>query len=935
MAASRVFDEIYTLKSTLGKGGMAVVMLAEVDLNRFNYSTLYAYTQIQASTHVERRQQAEDLAASLRDKPLDPATMRTILEAQKIPIPGTEVAIKLATRDGDLPRFAGEWKNLLCLSHPNLIEVYGGAAFRGQPYYVMEVLKNLIPPKRVRTELSIGARLGVIIQAGRGLQFLHDNGIIHRDIKPSNLPTCEVAPGEYHTKVTDLGLSKNLEENLGLTQPDMVLGSPAYMSPEQISSPSEVDHRADIYSLGASLYELLTGRRPYADKENPYDIIMAIGTQVKPDAPEDIVPGLPSPLQNMIETAMAHDVADRYRTVEALVDDLEVYLGEESPERLAAISYPPTRMGRSDAGLGKGRYRFEEMLTQEEEPEAPQAPMVHARAAENLDACTMVVMNRKHAQHALFNRCADELGMNYQACLSPQEAEQHLLQEAVDVAVFPYQRRDQSLIRLCALARKREVPFLLHGDRFSRTDILVASRLGSACVMLNPVKEEDFRKKVKAILSGAGAPVPEKQRRLTTVLFKGKKSPAERARQVAKNAHNLLVLPYAATKVISICNEPNSSAEMLAEPIRSDPAIAALVLRRSNSAALGGSQKITTIRDAVVRIGRRETRQLALTVAVYKLFDRKEKSFGFNRYMYWIHALGAAVTSRVLAERVAGVEVEDAFLGGLLHDLGKIIFDDHMNEEYRGVIQRAGTEGVKVAAAEKEVFAMDHAFLGARVGENWKLPRMIVESIEDHHKWKPAEDRRINDLSLAEITTIANSVTKAVGVGHSGDFYVDDLGFTADEWKHLLGWLEVIPDVCKRIRKEICEFAELLGINAKEAGLSSAIQDRNKTVRIIPDGMGVMLAFFFAARGYRIRFITWDELGEDKQDAACDGRFMPMEMMEKVLDAEFTWQRHLFVIGSEIRGAPKHSVHCLADATDLFALEQLRQEVYEETHGNG
>ncbi|MHC4873061.1 MAG: hypothetical protein ACYTFY_14555, partial [Planctomycetota bacterium] len=110
--ADTVIDGVFKLIKKLGSGSMASVMLAEADLEKFDYTTLFAYTQVQAQTHVDKRKQAEELAETLRGKPLDAETMRTILDAQNIPIPGKKVAIKIATQEGYLPRFEGEWKNL-------------------------------------------------------------------------------------------------------------------------------------------------------------------------------------------------------------------------------------------------------------------------------------------------------------------------------------------------------------------------------------------------------------------------------------------------------------------------------------------------------------------------------------------------------------------------------------------------------------------------------------------------------------------------------------------------------------------------------------------------------------------------------------------------------------------------------------------------------
>jgi len=353
-------DGIYTLKEKVGQGGMAEVWLAEVDLDRFDYTTLYAYTQVQGETHLERRRKAEELARELADKELDLGTVRTILETQRIPVPGETVAVKIGVGQADLQRFEAEWKNLLCLSHENVIEVYGGGIHEDRPYYAMEYLENLVSPKRIKEEYSLRDKLGVIVQGGRGLAYLHGNGLIHRDVKPDNLVTCEVEPGQHVTKVTDLGLGKNVGDDLGLTMTNQIMGTPYYMSPEQITSTRDVDFRADTYSLGASLYELVTGYRPYHNKSTVYEIIASVAKGETPIPPNEHMPDLPGPLGGIIDCAMAVDATKRYQQVDDLTADLETYLEEEDPEVTAAV-LPVAAAAMAAGKAGSRSYIFDKI----------------------------------------------------------------------------------------------------------------------------------------------------------------------------------------------------------------------------------------------------------------------------------------------------------------------------------------------------------------------------------------------------------------------------------------------------------------------------------------------------------------------------------------------------------------------------------------------
>jgi len=157
-----VIEGVYALRERVGSGGFAEVRRADVDLERFDYTTLYAYTQVQGNTHIERRRRAEEFSRRLAEQDLDVATIRAILAAAGIPVPGDVVAVKIATLKlkGDLDRFEAEWKNLICLNHENVVKVYGGGTYQGLHYYAMEYIEAIVSPRE---------KLEIILQSARGL----------------------------------------------------------------------------------------------------------------------------------------------------------------------------------------------------------------------------------------------------------------------------------------------------------------------------------------------------------------------------------------------------------------------------------------------------------------------------------------------------------------------------------------------------------------------------------------------------------------------------------------------------------------------------------------------------------------------------------------------------------------------------------------------
>ncbi len=333
MPDENVIDGVYTLKSLIGQGGMAEVYLAKVDLDKFDYTMLYAYTQVQGENHVERRKNAAAFSQELAGQDLDVNTVRSILKAHKIPLPGETVAVKLAMPNASMERFEAEWRSLVCLHHENVIQVYGGGIHERRPYYAMELLSRILSQQEIQEGFSLDQKLEFAIQAAEGLRYLHANGIIHRDVKPDNLLACGREDGGFVVKVSDLGIAKGAAGTSGMTMSQAVMGTPCYMSPEQVRSSKHVDERADIYSLGATLYKLVTRTAPYQEKTSVYEIISAISNQEPPAPAGRLSPDLPTELADIIQCSMAFDLEHRYANMDEMLHDLRQYQKLQAGDR--------------------------------------------------------------------------------------------------------------------------------------------------------------------------------------------------------------------------------------------------------------------------------------------------------------------------------------------------------------------------------------------------------------------------------------------------------------------------------------------------------------------------------------------------------------------------------------------------------------------------
>lgn len=240
------------------------------------------------------------------------------------PVLDREVAIKLMltdfTEDTEQmrPRFYREARAAAKLNHRNIVTIFEFAEESNTPYIVMEFLRGTPLGARMRETppLSLDDKLNIVAQLCDGLTYAHDQGVVHRDVKPDNVFILE----DGSVKLLDFGIAKLTSSNL--TRQGDVLGSASYMSPEQVGGSDSVDGRADIFSTGVMLYELLTGHKPF-EAEAPTAVILKI-LKDDPTPIETHVQGLPPQLVSAVMRALAKDPDDRFPKADAFSRELQL-----------------------------------------------------------------------------------------------------------------------------------------------------------------------------------------------------------------------------------------------------------------------------------------------------------------------------------------------------------------------------------------------------------------------------------------------------------------------------------------------------------------------------------------------------------------------------------------------------------------------------------
>ncbi len=219
-------------------------------------------------------------------------------------------------------RFLAEAEAVARLQHPNVVQIHTIGEADGLPFFELEFLDGGSLDRRLDGTPWPARRAAELVESlARGVAEAHRQGIVHRDLKPGNV----LLAADGTPKVTDFGLAKSLAADSGLTRTDSIMGSPSYMAPEQAEGKTkDVGPLADVYALGAILYELLTGGPPFRGT-TALEIIDQV-KNTEPVPPSRLVPGLPRDVETIALKCLQKEPGKRYESATALAEDLKRFI---------------------------------------------------------------------------------------------------------------------------------------------------------------------------------------------------------------------------------------------------------------------------------------------------------------------------------------------------------------------------------------------------------------------------------------------------------------------------------------------------------------------------------------------------------------------------------------------------------------------------------
>ncbi len=256
-----------------------------------------------------------------------------------------------------------------------------------------------------------------------------------------------------------------------------------------------------------------------------------------------------------------------------------------------------------------------------------------------------------------------------------------------------------------------------------------------------------------------------------------KKIEQAKLNRIIRRVEDLPTLPRTVLRITELVNNPGTSARDLADVVVDDQVLTARLLRLVNSSFYGFPRKISTVTGAIVLLGFDAIRNLLLTTSILDLFSNKSRKTDFNREKLWDHSIGCAVGAKIIGSYLKYERVEELFVAGLLHDIGKIVEMLFLPKDFAQIVSIVEKENILLFSAEERVLGYTHADLGRLLAKKWSLPSKIESVIANHHQPDAADDFKLE----AAIIHLSDILCRALDLGSGGDSRIPALNKSAWE----------------------------------------------------------------------------------------------------------------------------------------------------------
>ncbi len=266
--------------------------------------------------------------------------------------------------------------------------------------------------------------------------------------------------------------------------------------------------------------------------------------------------------------------------------------------------------------------------------------------------------------------------------------------------------------------------------------------------------------------------------------------------KVIEKIDDLPTLPRTVLQITALVNDPKSSAKDLARVITDDQVLTVRLLKLVNSSFYGFPQRISTVTGAIVLLGFDAIRNLLLTTSVFDLFANRNRHKKQDQERFWDHSLGCAVGAKVIGNYLRHDKIEELFVSGLLHDIGKIVEMMFLPDKFSKIVAAVNRDNILMTTAENNVLGYNHAEVGKLLAEKWNLPVKLVQVIAHHHY----PDSAGSFAMEAAIVHLADIFCRALNMGYGGDHKIPPLDKLA--WERLKIPTDAIETILETMHRE-------------------------------------------------------------------------------------------------------------------------------------
>ena len=275
-------------------------------------------------------------------------------------------------------------------------------------------------------------------------------------------------------------------------------------------------------------------------------------------------------------------------------------------------------------------------------------------------------------------------------------------------------------------------------------------------------------------------------------------------KKIIAGIDDLPTLPRTVLKITELINDPKSSAQDLARIITDDQVLTARLLKLVNSSFYGFPQRISTVTNAIVLLGFDAIRSLLLTTSVFDLFAGRSRKRKQDQEKFWDHSLGCAVGAKVIGNFLRHDKIEELFVSGLLHDIGKIVEMLFLPSEFAKVVATVHKGNILMVTAENQVLGYNHAEIGKLLAEKWNLPVKLVQVIAHHHQPNLAG----SFILEASIVHLADIFCRALNLGSGGDNKIPPLDKLA--WQSLKIKTSALESIMETMQDEFSDISKFI-----------------------------------------------------------------------------------------------------------------------------